>query len=181
LLITDKSHHPPYIVNSRPLVQLALLIAMGLSLFLFESLIPRPLPWIKPGLANIATLLALYLINFRGALAVAVMRIVLGSLLLGTLFNPAFVLAFGGGLMATVAMGLTKRYLDQFFSLFGISIIGAFFHNVTQISLASFVVVRKVEILYLLPVMLLSSLPTGFLVGFFSFLLLENTGQLLKS
>ncbi|HOT97821.1 MAG TPA: Gx transporter family protein [bacterium] len=48
-------------MDARKHSRLALLTADGLALSLFESVMPRPLPWIKPGLSRIATLAALYL------------------------------------------------------------------------------------------------------------------------
>lgn len=151
--------------NSK-LVRISLLIGLGLILFLFEALIPRPLPWMKPGLSHVATLLALYLFGNGAALLVVFVRIITGSLLLGTLFNPAFALAIGGGFAATSAMILVKRFSSNIFSIYGISIFGALVHNVTQLVLVNFLVVQRLEIFYLLPVMALTAVVTGFIVAF---------------
>lgn len=163
----------PFYTSSN-LTKLALLIGIGLILFLFESLIPRPLPWLKPGLAHIATLIALYAIGDRAALIVVVGRVLLGSLLLGTLLNPAFLLSFCGGLSATLVMILMRRYFFSYFSIFGISITGAVVHNVTQLILVEFIIVKKIEIFYLLPMMVISSIFTGFVVALVSYLLLSK-------
>ena len=72
------------------LLQLSLIATGGLVLFLFESLIPRPLPWLKPGLANIATLYALQKFGLRESLSVTLLRICVGGIILGTFLNPAF-------------------------------------------------------------------------------------------
>jgi len=161
------------LTNSK-LARLSLLVGVGLILFLFESLIPRPLPWLKPGLAHIATLLAIYMMGFGEAIIVVVLRVLVGSLLLGSLFNPAFILSFGGGLAATFAMGLAHRYFSKIFSIFGISILGAVVHNLTQLLLVQFLIVHRMEIFYLAPVMILSSLFTGFIVALVSSLLMEK-------
>ena len=161
------------LTNSK-LARLSLLVGVGLILFLFESLIPRPLPWLKPGLAHIATLLAIYMMGLNEAIVVVVIRVLVGSLLLGSLFNPAFVLSLGGGLAATFVMGLTHRYFSRIFSIFGISILGAVVHNLTQLLLVQILIVHRMEIFYLAPVMILSSLFTGFIVAFVSFLLMEK-------
>ena len=71
--------------TSKKAIQLSLIVAVGLVLFLFESFIPRPLPWLKPGLANIATLFTLYTFDLRCALTVTLLRILLGSLIIGSL------------------------------------------------------------------------------------------------
>lgn len=66
------------------------LIVIGLLLFIFEAYLPRPVPWLKFGLANIATLIALYWLGWRAALIVSLFRIVIGSFFTGTLFTPGF-------------------------------------------------------------------------------------------
>jgi len=164
--------------NSR-LVRLALLTAMGLILFLFESLIPRPLPWLKPGLAHIATLMALYLMGISEAMVVVVLRVFIGSLLLGSFLNPAFILSLAGGLAATLVMALGYRYGTKIFSIFGISILGASAHNLTQLTLVHMLIVKRIEIFYLAPLMILSSLFTGFVVALVAHLLLQQAAMFL--
>jgi len=152
----------------------ALLIAAGLIIFIFESFIPRPLPWIKPGLANVATLIALYLFNARAALIVAICRVILGSLVIGTFLNLTFILAFGGGIAAAMIMALFKECFPHAFSIFGISIIGAVAHNITQLFLATFLIVDQPRLLYLTPMMVLTAMLTGTIVAFVSHYLLIN-------
>ena len=166
--------------TSKKAIQLSLIVAVGLVLFLFESFIPRPLPWLKPGLANIATLFTLYTFDLRCALTVTLLRILLGSLIIGSLFNPAFVLSFGGGLTATLAMAVTLKYGQKFLSVLGVSVIGAFCHNAMQILLAYFVIIKHGELFLLLPIVLLSSIFTGFVVGLITYYLLEKSNILLR-
>jgi len=156
------------------LTHISLLVGLGLILFLFESLIPRPLPWVKPGLAHIATLLALFLIGNWAAFWVVLLRVIIGSLLLGSLFNPAFALALGGGIAATIVMIVSKRYFSQTFSIYGISILGAFIHNTVQLALANALFVHRVEIFFLVPIMALTSIITGFIVAFVANLILAR-------
>ncbi len=165
------------LTNAR-LTRLALLTAMGLVLFLFESLIPRPLPWLKPGLAHIATLMALYMMGMPEALLVVLIRVMIGSLLLGSFFNPAFVLSLAGGIAATLVMGLSQRFGSKMFSIFGISILGATAHNFVQLWLVEMLIVKQVEIFYLAPMMVLSSLFTGFVVALLAHLLMQQTATL---
>jgi len=162
------------LIRNSTLTRLSLLVGLGLILFLFESLIPRPLPWLKPGLAHVATLVALYVYGNRAASIVVVIRIMLGAIIIGTLFNPAFILSFLGGITATLFMIFTKHYLSNFFSIFGISIIGATAHNLTQLLLVELLIVQKIEIFYLIPLMILSSIFTGFVVAFISQLIISK-------
>jgi len=155
--------------RNQMLAWLALIMAIGLIMFIFESLIPRPLPWLKPGLANTATLIALYLFGFRAAMIVVIGRVVLGSIIMGTLFNPAFVLAIGGGVMATLMMAFFKKIGSSIFSIFGISVIGAVTHNIMQLILVFFILIKQFHIFYLLPLLIISALFTGIIVAFISY------------
>jgi len=160
------------------LTRIGILVAVGLILFLFESAIPRPLPWLKPGLSNLVTILALYLYGLVPALSVMILRVVIGAFILGTLFNPVFIFALCGGLVSTFVMGLVYLRFRHIFSMIGISLLGAFFHNLTQILLATFLIVNSTKLLVLLPIMLLSSLFSGFLVGIFAHYLFEKISTL---
>ncbi|MCI0515041.1 Gx transporter family protein [candidate division KSB1 bacterium] len=157
-------------------IRLALLTALGLILYIFESYLPRPLPWIKPGLANVVTLLALYWYGILPAGLVTLLRVVLGALILGTLFNPAFFLALGGGFCALAAMALTYYVGRKYFSIIGISVIGAFFHILGQLVLASSILIKQAAVLYLLPIMLLSAIVTGMVVGWLARLIQLRLG-----
>ncbi len=157
--------------STRKLTTIAILVALAIILHLFEALIPIPfpIPGVKLGLANIVTLLALVLFDFKTALTIAFMRTVLGSLLSGTLFNIAFFLSFSGAITATCVMALLL-YLGKSlnfrsgFSLLGLSVAGAAAHNLGQLAMAA-LLIKHSGIFYYLPIMLLSSIPTGILTG----------------
>lgn len=161
-------------LSNSKLVRISLLIGIGLILFFFESFIPRPLPWLKPGLAHIATLIAIYMMGSSEAMIIVIIRVLVGSFLLGSFFNPAFALSLGGGVAATMVMSLTQRYFSSTFSIFGISVLGAVVHNLTQLFLINVLIVHRMEIFYLAPFMILSSLFTGFIVALVSYLLMEK-------
>jgi heptaprenyl diphosphate synthase len=158
-------------------IRLSLLIAVGLTLHVFEAFLPG-LPWQKPGLANLVTLLALFQFGFRAALLVATMRIILGALVLGTLFNPVFIIGLSSGLVATIVMAAVHHAAPRCFTIVGISLLGAFVHSLAQIAVAGLIVVQSFRILYLLPIMLLSSVFSGSLVGFFAHFILIKVKNL---
>jgi heptaprenyl diphosphate synthase len=143
-------------------------------MFLFESILPRPLPWAKPGLANIATLLALYLLGAASAWAVTLLRVVLGSFIIGSFMNPGFWLSLAGGLAAVAVMTLLKRYGSTQFSVIGVSLAGALAHIIAQIVVAGLLIVRRFEIVYFLPAMLWPALFAGVLIGIVALLLVAR-------
>jgi len=142
-----------------------MLVAQAAVLHYLESLFPNPVPvpGVKLGLANIITLVALVVFDFRTAMVIAVMRTVLGSLLAGTLFGMGFFMSFAGAVTATVVMALVLRIFTMF-GMVGISVLGAIAHNIGQLIMATFVLHFPGIFLYL-PAMLVFSIPTGFLTG----------------
>jgi len=155
--------------------RIAILSAYALALHGFESLLPTPIPWLKLGLANIITLVALILYGFRTALMVTLIRVVLASIFIGTFLGPAFILSTGGGLASVVAMGLSIKYFKKFFGTVGISLIGALFHNIAQLSLAYYFFIQRIEaVLIISPVILLLGTLTGIVNGIISDILIKN-------
>ena len=160
--------------GTRRVVFLALLVAMGTALHVVEGMlsIPMPIPGVKLGLANIVTLLAIYLYGFRDGLTVALLRVLLGSLIGGMFLSPGFLLGLTGAVSSTLVMAfLLKR--TNCFSMIGISMAGAVAHNIGQL-LAASLLLQSSAVIYYLPVLLLTGIPTGILTGFLLNSLLEH-------
>ena len=153
------------------MVQLALLVAIASILFTLESLVQSPLPWMRLGLANMITVLALRWWGMKEAMAIVVLRVLLGSFLVGKFFHPVFLMSLSGGIMAALTMGIVMKSTKEVFSLIGISIIGSFFKNVTQLIVAYLIYIRHFQLFSLLPLFLLSSLIGGAVVGILSHLI----------
>ena len=80
--------------------------AAAIALSVVEAAIPMPLPGVKPGLANIITLIVLARYGWRDAVWVSLLRVVAGSLLLGQFLAPGFFLSLAGALASLLALGL---------------------------------------------------------------------------
>lgn len=160
--------------STRRLVYLSLLLAMATALHVLEGLFPIPLPFpgVKLGLANILTLLVLYLYDLRAAMTVAIARVLLGSLLGGTFFAPAFFLGLTGAVISTLIMTLLVKK-TKCFSPLGISLCGAVSHNLGQLLMASFLLQNQ-AIFFYLPILLLGAIPTGLVTGYLLQGLLER-------
>ena len=156
-------------MGNREIVYLSLLSALALVLYIFEAVIPKPFPWLKFGLANLITLIVLINFGWKQALWITLIRIIGGSIFVGALFTPVFVLSLCGGLMAFVLMAICFRFFYPSFSIIGLSIIGATAHNFTQLIIASLIFVRNLELLYLLPIFSITSLLMGAFTGFVGF------------
>jgi heptaprenyl diphosphate synthase len=84
--------------------RIAALAAVAIALQVLEAGIPSPIPGVKPGLANIVTLVALLMLGWRAALALTLVRVCAASLLLGTFLSPAFWLSLMGGIAALLVL-----------------------------------------------------------------------------
>jgi heptaprenyl diphosphate synthase len=158
--------------------RVAVLSAYALALHGFESLLPTPIPWLRFGLANIITLVALVLYGFRIAMTVTLIRVVLASIFLGTFLGPSFMLSFSGGVASTAAMGLVYAVFGDIFGPVGLSLIGAFFHNIAQLTLAYFLFIQRIEpVLFIAPVIILIGTITGLANGTVSGLLIKKILQ----
>jgi heptaprenyl diphosphate synthase len=151
---------------SKKVVLLGLFIAIASILFSIETFIATPIPWIRLGLANILTLLALKWWGIKEAVFIVIMRVVIGSFFTGTFTHPVFLLSISGGVISALSMGFLLIKGNQPFSIIGISIIGAIIKNLTQLIVAYLLYVRQIYLFYTLPMFLLSSLVAGFIIGF---------------
>lgn len=138
-----------------------LLVALACVFSYVESLIPVVgIPGMKLGLANLVVLTALMLLRPRDALVISCLRILLVGVTFG---SPASMLySLAGGLVSLGVMMLCRR-TDKF-SILGISIAGGVSHNLAQLAVAA-AVLRTPQIAWYLPILLLSGLLTGALIG----------------
>lgn len=150
-------------MKTRRLVFLALLTAIALTIFLVEAQIPLPIPvaGVKLGLANIVTLFALCLLGPWDALAVLVLRCLLGSIFAGQMM--AFLYSIVGGLLSWVTMCLVREITTDR-QIFAVSISGSILHNAGQILVAILVAGTPGLIVYF-PVLLVSGIVTGIFTG----------------
>ena len=149
------------------MTNLALLVSVGLVLSIIESTFPPllPIPGAKLGLANIATVIALYLFGAGMALEVTILRSLIAGLLRGSVVG--LFLSFSGGLVSTLVMIALFLVFDDTFSVVGVSVAGAVTHNVVQL-LAAYLLVRHAALFFYMPYLILIAVPTGLFVGFAS-------------
>lgn len=150
-------------MNTKKLSLTAMLTAAALIIFVAESQIPPvvPIVGVKLGLANVITLVALYLLSPREAFFISIIRIVLGSIFTGHLMSFFFSLA--GGLLCYAAMLFASKIFSKQ-QIWAVSVLGAIAHNAGQLCVALFMLGRS-EILWYSPVLLLSALITGAFTG----------------
>jgi len=139
------------------------LVLLAIGLHVFEASLPSLGPWFKPGLANIVTLVCLAMLGARAAMSMALARVVVGSLLIGTFLTPTFVLSLSGAVAAATVMSAAWRLPG--IGLIGVSLLGALAHMVAQFAVAEALFVRHAALYYLLPPLLFLSCLSGWLNG----------------
>ncbi|MFA5083664.1 MAG: Gx transporter family protein, partial [Hydrogenophilaceae bacterium] len=137
--------------------------AVGLTLV--EAAIPLPLPGIKPGLANIVTLVVLYQFGWRAAVWVSLLRIVAGGLALGTFLTPTFMMSLSGGLASLLVLGLLVRLPRRLFGPVGLSVLAAFAHIGAQLGVVSVWLMPGVNLVPLLALFLAAAWLSGLVNG----------------
>ena len=154
---------------------IAYFAAMAVGLSLIDLSIPTPIAGIKPGLANIVVLICLVRFGFKTAFTVAILRVLLTGLLVGTLFSPTFWLALTGSISSLLALKVCSLIPQKYLSVVSYSIIAAFFHIAAQIALISHWLIPMTAIYKLLPVFALFALITGSINGIATLIILGQS------
>ena len=143
-------------------MQLALLTALALIIFVVELQIPNPfpIPGVKLGLANIITVYAVYHYRAREVLLVVLIRILLGAVFSGNM--AAMLYSLAGGMLCLVGMLPLKRLLSEKY-LWVLSVLGAVFHNIGQTAAAC--LIAGWGVLAYLPFLLVSGCLAGAFTG----------------
>jgi heptaprenyl diphosphate synthase len=157
----------------RPDLLIAYFAAAAVAAHLLEAAIPGPGPWFKMGLANIFTLVAFFHLGFSAAAVVSLIRVLAGSLALGTFLSPTFFLSFSGAAGAVLVMGLIS-YLPFKVGPVGVSILASLAHMVSQVVAAWILIIGHDGIFLALPWFLIGSWFTGLLNGLLAFLILTR-------
>lgn len=146
----------------RRLTVCSLLTAVALTIFVLEAQIPLPLPvpGLKLGLSNVVTVFALAVLGWKEALAIVLLRIVLGNLLIGQPLAMLYSLA--GGLLSFLCMALILRVLKKH-QLWICGVFGGIAHNIGQMAVAAAVTATPALWMYLAVL-----IPCGILTGAFT-------------
>lgn len=156
--------------KTKRLVLLAMLTAVAMILSYVESLLPLVgIPGVKMGLANIAVIFALFRFGWKEAAALSLVRVLLVSLLFGSV--GAMLYSLAGAVLSLAVMALLRR-IDRF-STVGISVAGGVAHNAGQILMAMFILQTK-QLLVYLPVLAVSGIAGGVLTGLAAALLIRR-------
>ncbi len=147
---------------------IAWLSAAAIMVHIFESALPSFIPGLKPGLANIITISVLCLYGFRIAAWVSVLRVLVGSMLIGTFLSPTFFLSASGALTSLFVLWLATRLPSNVFSAIGYSVLAAMAHMFGQFVCAWLLFIPHDGLWRLFPVLMTVAVIVGIINGIIS-------------
>ena len=156
-------------MKTKKIALLAMCVALAMILSYVESMIPSPgIPGVKLGLANLVVIFALYKLGWGEAAGISLLRVFLVSLLFGHVASLMYSAA--GAVLSLVGMILLKK-TDKL-SCVAVSVIGGVLHNIGQILMAW--LLMGPNVVYYLPVLILSGTAAGVAVGLVAALLIRR-------
>ena len=144
---------------------IARMAALALGLSVLEAAIPSPLPGVKPGLANIVTLIVLNRYGWHAAAWVSLLRVLAGGLLKGNYLAPGFFLSLGGALCSRFVLAASQHLSQRWFGPVTHSIFAAYAHIAGQLLLVYFWLIPHTGLLYLAPIFSAAALIFGTVNG----------------
>jgi len=167
---------------------IALLTALAITVHIIESAFPSPLPGIKPGLANVITLLTFILYGWKAALQVSLLRVVIASLLLGTFLSPTFLLSLAGAILSLSSLillqlpfqhaALQHNFLSRWQpSALGYAVTASISHITGQFIFAWYFFIPHPALFKLLPVFITFAVLLGIVSGIITQTLINKNFQ----
>ena len=146
--------------ETKKIAILGMAAAAAMILSYVESFFSLGIPGLKIGLPNIFIVCILYLYGVWDAAAVSAVRCVLTAFLFGSMMS--FWYSIAGAILSLTVMALLRR-TDRF-SPVAVSVAGGVSHNLAQIAVA-IAVTGTEQIAYYLPVLVLSGIAAGTVIG----------------
>lgn len=154
--------------------RIARMTAVAIGLGVLEAAIPSPLPGVKPGLANIVTLIVLARYGWRMAAWVSLLRVLAGGLLLGSFLTPGFFLSLTGALFSLAVLALAMHLPQRYFGPVTHSILAAFAHIAGQMTVVYLWLIPHSGIAYLIPIFAAAALVFGTVNGLIAAQFMDN-------
>ncbi|RKX76209.1 MAG: heptaprenyl diphosphate synthase [Spirochaetes bacterium] len=152
---------------SKTLEITALFAAFSIFLSTLEYMIPKPVPFLRLGLANLPILLSIEVFPIVYVFILIILKVIGQGLVNGTLFSYIFLFSLAGSVAGGMVMIGARKILKERISLIGVSVLGALASNTVQLGVASLLILGKGAIL-LAPPLVGTGLLSSFLLGLFA-------------
>ena len=154
--------------------RIAWFTALAITIHIAESALPTPLPGIKPGLANVVTIAVLVKFGWKMAAWVNLLRVVAGSLLIGTFLSPTFIMSLSGALASTLTLIILAQLPGRGCSPLGYSVAAAMVHMLVQFLVAYQLFIHHAGIFNLLPILMTAAFIFGMMSGIIATMMLAQ-------
>ncbi|MCD6343576.1 MAG: Gx transporter family protein [Spirochaetaceae bacterium] len=155
----------------------AFLGALCLFLSAVEYLIPKPLPFLRLGLANLPLLLGLRFLKPVDLILVLLLKVIGQGLVNGTLASYVFLFSLAGSVVSVFTMSMVYRLGGRHVGLVGVSLSGALASSLVQVALAvTFVFGETARVIA--PFSIGSGIVTGLIIGVFAERFVSSSGWL---
>lgn len=158
-------------LTAKRIATLSILTALGLIMFMIESLFP-PLfiPGAKMGLGNIFTLLTLIILSPVDAIILVILRTVLGSFFVGSM--STLIYSLSAGIVSVLISIVLVKFTFPRVSIIAISVCGAVAHNLTQ-NIVFCLISQTPKMFAYMPYLALLGVVAGVIVGFAVYLIVK--------
>jgi heptaprenyl diphosphate synthase len=146
---------------------IAILAAFCMFLSLIEYMIPKPMPFMRLGLAHLPVLLSLLIFPPGGTLLLTFLKVLGQGIVNGSLFSYIFLFSAAGSVASSLVMIAVYRLLKKRVSLVGVSVAGAMASNSIQILLARQFIFGEAAVL-IAPPFLAVGIASSVLLGIFA-------------
>ncbi len=130
-------------------------------------MIPKPIPFLRVGIANLPILVSLDLLPVPSLLLVILLKVVGQGLIGGTLISYVFLFSAVGSFASGFSMILIRKLAGHRMTLVGVGVLGALFSNLTQVLLARVLIFGEGAWLIAPPFLALGTV-TATLLGIFA-------------
>ncbi len=150
--------------SAKRIATLSVLCAMGLIMFMVESLFPPLfLPGAKMGLSNIFSMLAVFMLGPIDGVILVLVRTTLGSIFTGNLSTLLY--SMSAGLVSVAVTSVLVEFIYPKISIIAISIVSAVLHNLTQ-NVVFCLISNTPQMFSYMPWLGLLGIVAGIIVGF---------------
>ncbi len=145
----------------------ALLAACALFLSTIEYMIPKPIPFMRLGLANIPLILALGVFTHREYFLLLLLKVLGHGLISGTIFSYIILFSLAGSVSSAIVMLIIYSLCKDKVSRVGISVAGALGSTISQLLVSRIILFREATYV-IAPLFLFSGLISSLILGLFA-------------
>jgi len=145
----------------------ALFSACALFLSTIEYMIPKPIPFMRLGLANIPLIIALGIFSNREYFLLLVLKVLGQGLISGTIFSYIILFSLAGSISSALIMLAIYTVFKEKVSRVGISIGGALGSTMSQLLISRLILFKEATYV-IAPLFLFSGLISSIILGLFA-------------